>query len=49
MDLPPCGNMAAWIFRWEVNILKPEYKELFTDEGRNLCRERLMGFGYFVG
>lgn len=32
----------------EAHILKPEYKELFTDEERTICRERLMRFGYFV-
>ena len=30
----------------EAHILKPEYRELFTDEERDLCRERLLRFGY---
>ena len=30
----------------EAHILKPEYIELFTDEERRVCRERLEQFGY---
>lgn len=30
----------------EAHVLKPEYRELFTDEERKMCRERLERFGY---
>ncbi len=30
----------------EAHVLKPEYAELFTDEERRICRERLEQFGY---
>lgn len=30
----------------EAHALKPEYAELFTDEERKMCRERLAQFGY---
>lgn len=30
----------------EAHVLKPEYKELFIEEERTLCRERLENFGY---
>ena len=30
----------------EAYVLKPEYRELFTDEERALCRERLEQYGY---
>ena len=32
----------------EAHVLKAEYAELFTDEERALCRERLEQFGYMV-
>lgn len=32
----------------EAHVLKPEYAELFTDEERRMCRERLEEFGYRV-
>ena len=32
----------------EAHILKPEYAELFTEEERRMCRERLKQFGYAV-
>ena len=32
----------------EACVLKPEYYELFTDEERNRCRERLKEFGYEI-
>ena len=32
----------------EAHVLKPEYEELFSDEERKLCRDRLKGFGYLV-
>ena len=38
-----CGRLDLSI---EACVLKDEYKELFTDEERNLCRERLLEFGY---
>jgi len=31
----------------EAIVLKPEFAPLFTEEERNLCRERLTQFGYF--
>jgi len=30
----------------EAHALYPEYKELFTDEERQLCKERLESYGY---
>lgn len=30
----------------EAHVLKPEYAELFTEEERRMCRERLAQFGY---
>lgn len=30
----------------EACVLKPEYKELFTEGERTLCKERLENFGY---
>lgn len=30
----------------EAHVLKPEYEDLFTDEERRICRERLKEFGY---
>lgn len=30
----------------EAHVLNPEYAELFTDEERRMCRERLEQFGY---
>ena len=30
----------------EAHVLKPEYRDLFTDAERNMCRERLERFGY---
>lgn len=32
----------------EAHVLKSEYTELFTDEERRMCRERLEQFGYMV-
>lgn len=32
----------------EAHVLKAEYAELFTDEERRMCRERLEQFGYMV-
>lgn len=32
----------------ESHVLKPEYMELFTDEERNMCKERLERFGYKI-
>ena len=30
----------------EAHVLKPEYAELFTEEEKNICRNRLKEFGY---
>ncbi|WKY46442.1 hypothetical protein Q5O24_08590 [Eubacteriaceae bacterium ES3] len=30
----------------EALVLKPEYHELFTDEEREICKNRLKDFGY---
>lgn len=30
----------------EAHVLKPKYAELFSDEERRMCRERLKEFGY---
>lgn len=32
----------------EAHVLKAEYAELFTDEERRMCRERLEQFGYMT-
>ena len=32
----------------EAHVLKPEYAELFTEEERRMCRERLLQFGFKV-
>lgn len=32
----------------EAHVLKAEYAELFTDEERRICRERLEQFGYMA-
>lgn len=32
----------------EAHVLKPEYEELFTQQERDICRERLEQFGYVV-
>lgn len=32
----------------EAHVLKEEYRELFSDEERTICRERLEKFGYNV-
>ena len=32
----------------EAYVLKPEYVSLFTEEERNVCRERLRGLGYQI-
>lgn len=32
----------------EAHVLKPEYKALFTDEEREICRKQLVDFGYKV-
>lgn len=32
----------------EAHVLKPEYTELFTDDERKMCRDRLEQFGYEV-
>ena len=32
----------------EAHILKPEYIALFTDEERNICKQRLERFGYKI-
>ena len=38
-----CGRLDLSV---EAYVLKDEYKELFTDEERKICRERLLEFGY---
>ena len=30
----------------EAHVLKPEYESLFTEEERQMCRERLIEFGF---
>lgn len=30
----------------EAHVLKPEYADLFTEEERRICQERLAQFGY---
>ena len=30
----------------EAHVLKPEYAELFTEEEKDICRNRLKEFGY---
>ena len=37
-----------WDLSVEAHVLKPEYAELFTDEEREMCEERLKQFGYKV-
>ena len=32
----------------DAHVLKAEYAELFTDEERRMCRERLEQFGYMA-
>jgi len=32
----------------EAHVIKPEYTELFSDEERQMCKERLKQFGYHV-
>lgn len=32
----------------EAHVLKPEYSELFTENEREICRNRLLQFGYKV-
>lgn len=32
----------------EAHVLKPEYAELFTEDERRICRERLKQFGYMA-
>ena len=32
----------------EAHVLKPEYKTLFTEEERKICKERLLDFGFHV-
>ena len=31
----------------EAHVLKKEYKELFTDDERKICRDRLNEFGFY--
>lgn len=38
-----CGRLDLSV---EACVLKEEYKVLFEDEERNICRERLLKFGY---
>lgn len=49
------GGTEGFSILWEYSrldlsvkayVLKPEYRELFTDEERVLCMERLKKFGY---
>ena len=47
------GFATLWQHNWldlslEAHVLKPEYAELFSDEERKLCQERLKEFGYPV-
>ena len=32
----------------EAHVLKTEYQELFTDEERQICKDRLLKFGYKI-
>lgn len=32
----------------EAHVLKPQYEELFTDEERLICRDRLESFGFYT-
>lgn len=32
----------------EAYVLKPEYAELFTEDEKNMCRDRLLQFGYEI-
>lgn len=38
-----CGRLDLSV---EACVLKEEYKELFTDEERKICSDRLLKFGY---
>ena len=38
-----CGRLDLSV---EACVLKEEFKELFTDEERKICRERLLEFEY---
>ena len=38
-----CGRLDLSV---EVAVLKEEYKELFTDEEKEMCRNRLLEYGY---
>lgn len=51
------GNTYGFATLWEhgrldlsveAHVLKPEYEPLFTEEERQICRERLEQFGYRV-
>lgn len=39
-------EMGRLDFSIEAHVLKPEYKELFTEEEREICRDRLKEYGY---
>jgi len=32
----------------EAHVLKSEYRDLFTDEERQICRDRLISFGFDI-
>lgn len=32
----------------EAYVLKPEYKTLFTEEERKICKERLLEYGFHI-
>ena len=38
-----CGRLDLSV---EAHVLKEEFKELFTEEERKLCRDRLLEYGY---
>lgn len=38
-----CGRLDLSV---EAHVLKEEFKELFTEEERKLCRDRLLDYGY---
>ena len=38
-----CGRLDLSV---EACVLKEEYKDLFTDEERELCKKRLLDYGY---
>ena len=45
------GFTTLWMHKWldlsiEAHVLKPEYQELFTEEERRICEERLTEMGY---